>query len=454
MNPTTTLTLLLASVLCCLASLTANAQFLRPQDVVKLPSSPADHRIQYGSDPLQFGDLRLPKIAGPHPVAIVIHGGCWLTRFADVQGTAAMSDALTKAGVATWNIEYRRVDSAGGGWPGTFLDIANAVDHLRQIAKPHRLDLQRVMVVGHSAGGHFALWAAARHRLPKTSPLFIANPLRVQAVVNLAGPGNLKSMLPLQQRVCGDVPITKLVGGTPEEVADHYREASPAELLPLKVEQVLITGAKDGAVPPALGKEYEEAARRKGDKVRMIVVENAAHFEVIAPGTPAWKIVEEAVLATLKIRAANNVTLPGAAFAQAEKSDAELQRVQQAAEKFVDAFVNLDWERFRACWAADATIFHPFAELPRRLSGREEIVASFKNRFEDLKKQKPRPPYLNIQPKDLEVKLLGSTALVTFHLGGETSQGRRTLVLQKQGGDWLIVHLHASNLTLPTGEKK
>ncbi|HEX4947174.1 MAG TPA: nuclear transport factor 2 family protein, partial [Blastocatellia bacterium] len=261
---------------------------------------------------------------------------------------------------------------------------------------------------------------------------------------NLAGPGNLKSMLPLQQRVCGDVPITKLVGGTPEEVADRYRDASPAELLPLNVEQVLITGAKDGAVPPELGKEYEEAARRKGDKVRMTVVENAGHFEVIAPGTPAWKIVEEAVLTALNIRAANNSTV----------SNAEVQQVQQAAEKFVDAFVSLDWERFRACWAADATIFHPSADLPRRLSGREEIVASFKYRFEDLKKQKSRPPYLNIQPKDLEVKLLGSVALVTFHLGDETSQGRRTLVMQKQGSEWLIVHLHASNLTLPTGEKK
>ena len=147
-----------------------------------------------------------------------------------------------------------------------------------------------------------------------------------------------------------------------------------------------------------------------------------------------------------------------AAFAigqpQSEKPAVEIQEVQKAAEKFVNAFNNLEWDRFQSCWAVDATIFQPFADSPRRISGREEIIAWFKNRFEDLKKQKPKPPYLNIQPKDLEVKLLGSAALVTFHLGGETTQSRRTLVFQKQGGEWLIVHLHASTLTLPTGEKK
>jgi hypothetical protein len=292
---------LLTFALWCSIGTVAQVQLLRPQDVVKLPAAPADHRIQYGSDPLQFGDLRLPKTGGPHPVAVVIHGGCWITKFADLQIMAPMSDALTKAGVATWNIEYRRVDSPGGGWPGTFLDIANAVDQLRQFAGQYRLDLKRVVVIGHSAGGHLALWAAARHRLPKSSLLFKANPLRVQGVINLAGPGNLKSMLPTQQRVCGDVPITKLVGGSPDEVAERYRDASPAEMLPLGIEQILIAGAKDRAVPPELGKEYEVMARQKGDKVLLTVVEEAGHFEVIAPGTPAWKTVEAAVLASLKI---------------------------------------------------------------------------------------------------------------------------------------------------------
>lgn len=302
MNRKRVLTPLLALFALCFISTIASAQLLRQQDINNLPSSPADHRIQYGRDPLQFGDLRLPKGAGPHPVAVVIHGGCWLSRFADLQIMSALSDALTQIGIATWNIEYRPVDSSGGGWPGTFNDVAGAVDHLRTLGKIYNLDLKRLITIGHSSGGHLALWVAARHRLPKHSPLFSANPLRVRGVVNLAGPGNLKSMLPTQQQVCGDVPITKLVGGSPAEVVERYRDASPIELLPLGVEQILITGAEDKAVPPELGREYEGAARKSGDKVRFIVVDKAGHFEVIAPGSSAWPTVEEAALSVLRVK--------------------------------------------------------------------------------------------------------------------------------------------------------
>ncbi|HEV2859631.1 MAG TPA: alpha/beta hydrolase [Pyrinomonadaceae bacterium] len=279
-----------------------NAQLLRPRDVDKLPSTPADKRASYGADPQQFGDLRLPAGAGRHPVAVVIHGGCWLSPFADVRNTAALSSALTAAGVATWNIEYRRVDNPGGGWPGTFQDVSSAVDYLRRLARTYPLDLKRVVIVGHSAGGHLALWAAGRGRLPKGSPLYTPDPLKARGVVNLGGPGNLRSILPAQEQVCGAKPITRLLGGTPEEVPDRYKVASPSEMLPLKVEQVLITGAQDRAVPPKYGQEYEAEARRSGDKVRMVVVENAGHFEVIAPGTAAWPTVEEAVKTLLKMK--------------------------------------------------------------------------------------------------------------------------------------------------------
>jgi acetyl esterase/lipase len=286
----------------CFTCVTSSAQLLRPQDVNKLPAATADHRIPYGSDPIQFADLRLPKGKGPFPVAVVIHGGCWISRFADLQNTAPLSDALRQAGLATWNIEYRRVDNTGGGWPGTFNDVAAAVDHLKTIAKTYKLDLSRVITIGHSAGGHLALWAAARHRLPKTSPLFVEKPLRLRGVVNLAGPGNLKSLLPVQSQVCGDDPITKLVGGLPDEVPQRYHDASPAELLPLGVKQILITGTKDFAVPPKYGKEYEAAAQKSGDKIEMIIIDNAGHFEVIAPGSTAWPAVERAVLSLLNVK--------------------------------------------------------------------------------------------------------------------------------------------------------
>lgn len=284
----------------CFSCTTSSAQLLRPRDIDRLPAAPADRRISYGSDPIQFADLRLPKGKGPFPVAVVIHGGCWISTFADLQNTAALSDALRKAGLATWNIEYRRVDQMGGGWPGTFLDVAAAVDHLKTIAKKYDLDLNQVVVVGHSAGGHLALWAAARHRLAKASSLFLEKPLRIRGAVSLGGPGNLQSFLPAQKQVCGDVPITKLIGGLPSEVPQRYHDGSPAELLPLGVKQILITGAKDLAVPPSYGKEYEEQAIRSGDKVEMIIIDNAGHFEVIAPNSAAWPIVERAVLSLVK----------------------------------------------------------------------------------------------------------------------------------------------------------
>ncbi len=281
---------------------TPSARLLGPQDVDNLPSAPADHRIRYGSDPLQFADLRLPKGKAPWPVAVIIHGGCWM-KLADLQNTAPMSDALRHAGLATWNIEYRRVDNTGGGWPGTFNDVAAAVDHLKQIAKTYELDLTRVIVIGHSAGGHLALWAAARHRLPENSPLFVDNPLRVRGAVDLAGPGDLRSFPAAHQKqVCGDVPITRLVGGLPSEAAQRYRDASPAELLPLGVEQILITGTKDLLVPPKFGNEYKAAAQERGDQIEMIEIEHAGHFEVIAPNSSAWPIVERAVLSLVKAR--------------------------------------------------------------------------------------------------------------------------------------------------------
>ncbi|MGH8628414.1 MAG: alpha/beta hydrolase family protein [Gammaproteobacteria bacterium] len=283
----------------CFNCAACSAQLLRPQDVNKLPAAPADYRIRYGSDPIQFADLRLPSGKGPFPVAIIIHGGCWM-KLADLQHTAPMSDALRHAGLATWNIEYRRVDDMGGGWPGTFHDVGAAVDHLKTMAKTYKLDLTQVIVVGHSAGGHLALWVAARHHLPKTSPLFVEKPLPVRGAVNLGGPGDLQSFLPAQKRACGDVPITKLVGGLPSEVAQRYRDASPAELLPLGVKQILITGTKDLLVPPKYGKEYEAAAQKSGDEIEMIEIENAGHFEVIAPNSTAWPTVERAVLSLVR----------------------------------------------------------------------------------------------------------------------------------------------------------
>ena len=119
--------------------------------LASFPNPPADHVIFYGEDEFQFGELRLPSGDGPHPVIVNVHGGCWLAKY-DIQHSRKFVDALTRAGFATWNLEYRRVGNPGGGWTGTFDDVANGTDHLVNLAERFNLDLKRVLVSGHSAG--------------------------------------------------------------------------------------------------------------------------------------------------------------------------------------------------------------------------------------------------------------------------------------------------------------
>jgi pimeloyl-ACP methyl ester carboxylesterase len=157
-----------------------------------------------------------------------------------------------------------------------------------------------VVVVGHSAGGQLALWLAARHRLPKESALYTPDPLRPSGVVALAAISDLRKYRPK----CGDA-VTKLLGGGPEEFGARYAETSPIELLPAGVPLRLIHGARDNLVPAEMGREFEAAARRKGDDVKLTVIENAGHFELIAPQSSAWSAVNEAVRSLLKIESRN-----------------------------------------------------------------------------------------------------------------------------------------------------
>jgi acetyl esterase/lipase len=267
-------------------------------DAMKLPRPAADRRLSYGSDPLQFGELRIPDSPGPHPVAIVIHGGCWLSEYG-LGYISALAEALTDAGVATWSIEYRRVGDEGGGWPGTFTDVAAAADFLRTMAGQHRLDPERVVAIGHSAGGHLALWLAARSGLDENDGLRGAAPVELAGAVALAGIADLAAYA--SPTGCGSA-VAGLLGGEPDQVPERVRRGSPMSMLPLGVPAVMITGELDTIVPGEQAESFAAAARGVGDRVAIREVEGAGHFELVDPEHEAFRTVLEAVQELLDVQ--------------------------------------------------------------------------------------------------------------------------------------------------------
>lgn len=273
------------------------ARQMSPKDVDALPAKVPDLVERYGTDALQTGELRIPAGKGPFPVAIVIHGGCWTKGFATLSNTAPIATALAAKGIATWNIEYRQVGDAGAGWPGTFRDWGAAADHLRVLAKRYPLDLKRVIAVGHSAGAHAALWLAARAKLPAASAIGTPKPLRLAGAVAIDGPGDLAPFVGMDAAVCGKPVIAPLMGGTPAEVPDHYRDGAPAERLPLGVPQYLVASA---VLSPPAAADYAARGRKAGDRVEVLAPPaDADHFNIIAPGEPQWTAVEAFVLSAV-----------------------------------------------------------------------------------------------------------------------------------------------------------
>ena len=274
-------------------------QPVSPLDLLKENVPAADHRISYGPGELHFGELRLPKGAkGPHPVVMLVHGGCWAHELKgnDPRATSfellrPMAAALAAAGIATWNVEYRRYGNPGGGWTGSFDDLSRATDALRTLAPKHDLDLKRLLVAGHSSGGHLAMWIAARPKLPSASALYTKDPLRVKAVINLDGPADPAAFHPLETKVCGMPAVTQFLGGTPKEQPERYRDASALSFVPLGMPQEFIGG---GLVQMAMDQivAYQSSARAKGDAVTITTLEGARHFDMLAPQSPYWKRVE------------------------------------------------------------------------------------------------------------------------------------------------------------------
>lgn len=270
------------------------AHLMTPAELQALPSKPPDQRIAYGAEPVQYGELRFPSGPGPHPVAILIHGGCFKAAYATLRDLSPMGEALKEMGIASWNVEYRRLGEPGGGWPSTYLDVGRAVDHVRTLADKYPLDLGRVVVVGHSAGGHLAMWAAARARMPKGSNLHVAAPLAVRGVLDLAGPVDLTANIGGYEELCHDTVITDLLGGTPATVPDRYKQASAINLLPLGIPQILLIGGYEEFVPHPIAEIYVRAARMAGDPVQLMVIPRVGHFEIASPRATPWPRVASA----------------------------------------------------------------------------------------------------------------------------------------------------------------
>jgi acetyl esterase/lipase len=233
---------------------------------------------RYGSHEDQHAVLRLPDGAGPHPVAVVLHGGFWRATFTRAN-TEAVAVALAEEGWASWNVEYRRV-GAGGGYPATLADVAAACRALAEVGA--ELDLRATVAVGHSAGGQLALWAAAEHL--------------VGGAVSLAGVSDLASAAAL-----GAGAAVELMGGTVDEVPAAYADADPSQRLPLGVPVLLVHGTADDRVPVAQSRRFAARARAAGDECRLLELPGAGHFAVIDPRSSNWPPIAAAIGALLPL---------------------------------------------------------------------------------------------------------------------------------------------------------
>lgn len=255
-------------------------------DLLGRPRPRPDASVHYGADPLQVADVWLPAGHGAHPVVLMVHGGCWTTAIADRSIMNWIAADLRARGIAVWNIDYRGVDR-GGGYPNTFLDAGAAADALRAHAREYHLDASRVVAIGHSAGGHLALWLAGRPRLPRTSPLRTARPLPIREVISLGGLPDLEEAA-TSENGCGNDVVHQLVGG-------RYADTSVPRLAPLRVAQVLINGRQDRIIPVAYAEGYARPMRAAGDDVRVRMLDRTGHVELVAPETAAWAAAVEEI---------------------------------------------------------------------------------------------------------------------------------------------------------------
>jgi acetyl esterase/lipase len=263
------------------------AAWTPPDDVLTRPAPLPDHEIRYGTGPENVADVRLPAVTSrPARLVIFLHGGFWRAAY-DRSHTGPMATALAAAGYAVCVPEFRRTGQAGGGWPGTFEDVAAAVDRspalVRKAAGPGVVADEPALLAGHSAGGHLALWAAGRHLLGPDSGWHADT--RARGVVVLAGVSGLADCY---DQGLGNGAAADLMGGGPARFPQRYRVADPAGLLPLGCPVRLVHGSLDDVVPPAMSRGYAALGRAAGDDTAVAELPGASHLDVIDPLSPAW----------------------------------------------------------------------------------------------------------------------------------------------------------------------
>ena len=259
------------------------------------------HRYDYGQDPSQWGELFLPDLpagAKHHGVVVVIHGGYWRSQYGAELGEPLARD-LAEHGMAAWNLEYRRAGN-GGGWPGTFQDILAGIDKLRALAEPHSLDLQRVVALGHSAGGHLAVWAAGRDRLPL---LGADNRLRADGLqaegggVRLTGVVSQSGVLNLAEAErlnLSSGAVGNLLGGPSSDFPARHLYADPMAALPLDVPVHAVHAREDVDVPLSMSTTYVDASQAGGVPAQLVMVPGD-HFALIDVTAEAYLTCRELV---------------------------------------------------------------------------------------------------------------------------------------------------------------
>lgn len=265
-----------------------------PEDIIEwLPHKRADRRIRYGTDAQQFGDLRIPQTPAPeggYPVVVVIHGGGYSPNW-PYDHMSLLAESLTAAGdVVTWNLEYRKPGQRGGGWAGTWLDIANGVDFVRSLAEQYPLNLDRVVALGHSAGGTFVSWAAGRSALAADSDVYLPNPLQVCGVVPLA------PMLALDEFVQSGHQFSSMLvdaeESSPEQVRERIAQVSPtARDHHISVPQAVIIGSLDDPGMIERSRKYVADAQTRGTEATFDYLEGANHFDMVDPRSAAWPVI-------------------------------------------------------------------------------------------------------------------------------------------------------------------